>query len=188
MAEASTGPHDRVVRDADLLGDLVGGLEADAVDVLCQAVWVGLDLLDRALAVGLVNPHRPAGADAVGVQEDHDLADDFLLRPGFIDALAALGADASYVLQPGGLLLDDVENLLAELLHELLGVYRANALDHAAAQILLDALLRRRCGAVEHVGAELEAKLFVLDPVLGKNPIWVENAGFLGRFLESYAA
>ena len=51
--------------DADLLSNLVGGLEADAVDVLGQAVWVGLDLLNRALAVGLVDAHRPAGADAV---------------------------------------------------------------------------------------------------------------------------
>ena len=48
--------------------------------------------------------------------------------------------------------------------HELLGVNGADALDHAAAQIFLDALLSRGRGAVEHLGAELEAKLFVLDP------------------------
>ena len=37
--------------------------------------------------------------------------------------------------------LDDVEDLLAELVHQLLGVDRADALDHAAAQVFLDALL-----------------------------------------------
>ena len=172
MVQTGAGTDDRVVRDADLLRDLVGGLEADAVDVLGQAVWVGLDLLDRALAVGLVDAHRPAGADAVAVEEHHDLADDLLLGPGFLDALAALGADAVHVLQPGGLLLDDVENLLAELLHQLLGVYGADALDHAAAQVLLDALPGGGRGAVEHVGAELEAKLPVLDPAaLGGHPL-----------------
>ena len=46
-----------------------------------------LDLLDGVLAVGLVDAHGPAGADAVGVQEHHDVADDLLLRPGFLDAL-----------------------------------------------------------------------------------------------------
>ena len=86
--------------------------------------------------------------------------------------LAALWADAVHVLQAGGLLLDDVENLLAELLHQLLRVNGADALDHAAAQILLDALPGGGRGAVEHVGAELEAKLPVLDPAaLGGHPL-----------------
>src|ERR1035441_482085 len=172
MVQTGTGTDERVDGDGDPLGDLVGGLEADAVDVLGQAVWVELDLLDRALAAGLVDAHRPAGADAVAVEEHHDLADDLLLRPGFLDALAALGADAVYVLQAGGLLLDDVKNLLAELLHQLPGVYGANALDHPAAQILLDALPGGGRGTVEHVGAELEAKLPVLDPAsLGGHPL-----------------
>src|ERR1035438_8659811 len=84
------------------------------------------------------------------------------LRPGFLDALAALGADAVHVFQPSGLLLNDVEDALAELSHQLLGVNGADALDHAAAQVFLDALLSRRRGTVEHVGAELEPELAVL--------------------------
>ena len=42
--------------------------------------------------------------------------------------------------------------------------FGTDTLDHAAAEILLDALLRGRRDAVEHVGAELEAKFSVLDP------------------------
>lgn len=68
------------------------------------------------------------------------------------------------VLQSTGLLLDDVENLLAKLAHQFLGVDRADALDHAAPQILLDAFLGGRRSAGEHDGAELETKLAVLDP------------------------
>ena len=172
MTQARAGPNDGVVRDANLLRDLVGGLEADAVDVLRQAIGVGLDLVDCALAVGLVDAHRPARADAVGVEEHHDFADDFLLGPRFLNAMAALRPDAVHVLQPGGLLLDDVENLLAEFYDQLLGVNGTNALNHAAAQIFLDALLRGRRSAVEHVSAELEAKLLVLDPAsLGGHPL-----------------
>ena len=92
--------------------------------------------------------------------------------------LPALGADAVHLLQSGGFLFDDVEDLLAELVHELLGVDRADALDHAAAQILLDALLGGRRGAGEHLGPELEAELPVLDPpALGGHPF----AGADGR-------
>src|ERR1035441_7428835 len=97
MVQTGAGPEDRVVRDADLLRDLVGGLEADAVDVLGQAIRVHLDLIDRALPIRLANPHRPAGADAVAVEEHHDLADHLLLRPRLLDALAALWADAVHV-------------------------------------------------------------------------------------------
>ena len=58
------------------------------------------------------------------------------------------------------------------LCHQLLGVDGADALDHAAAQVFLDALLGGRRGAVEHVGAELEAELPVLRPSgLRRSPI-----------------
>ena len=93
-----------------------------------------------------------------------------MLRMTFCSAQAslmrgpALRPDAVHVLQPAGLLLDDVENLLAELLHQLLGVNGADALDHAAAQVFLDALPGGGRGAVEHLGPELQAKLPVLDP------------------------
>ena len=88
--------------------------DVEFADVLRQAIRVELDLLDRALSVGLVDAHSPAGADAVGVEKHHDLADNLLLRPGFLDTLAAFWTDAVHVFQPGGLLLDDVEDALAE--------------------------------------------------------------------------
>ena len=47
-------------------------------------------------------------------------------------------------LQALGLLLDDVEHRLAECPHQFLGVDRANALDHARGEVLLDALGGRR--------------------------------------------
>src|ERR1019366_551738 len=99
---------------------------------------VGLDLFDCPLAIGLVDANRPARADAVRVEENHDLADDLLLGPGLLNPRPALWSNAVNILQPGGLLLDDLENLLAELLDQLLGVNGADALDHPAAQVFFD--------------------------------------------------
>ena len=63
-----------------------------------------------------------------------------------------------------GRLLDDVEHLFAEGLDQLLGVDRADALDHAGGEVLLDALGGgRRCRAQE-IGAELHAVRPVVDP------------------------
>src|SRR5688500_1804227 len=75
MAQARTGTNQGIEGDADLLGNLVGGLEADAVDVLGQSVRIGLDLVDCALPVGFVDAHSPARADAVAMEEHHYLTD-----------------------------------------------------------------------------------------------------------------
>ena len=87
-------PDHRGLLDAELHRDRVGGLEADAADVARQPIGVLGHDLDGVGAVGLEDPHRPGGADAVAVQEDHDLPDDLLLGPGVGDALGANRADA----------------------------------------------------------------------------------------------
>src|SRR2546425_12192163 len=102
MVDARPSPVERVSRNPDLLGDLVGGREADAVNVFRQHVWIAPHLLDCLLAVGLEDSYRTAGADAMAVQEQHDLADLLCLLPCLRDPLPALGADAINSLQFGG--------------------------------------------------------------------------------------
>ncbi len=140
MAHPGLRPHQGVARDAQALGDGVGGLEADAVDIEGQAVGVLAHLLDGLVAVGLVDAHGARGADPVGLEKHHDLADDLLLGPGAGDPLLALGADALEFPQPFGVLLDDLEHRLAKGLDQLLREVRPDALDHARAQVLLDAV------------------------------------------------
>ena len=82
----------------------------------------------------------------------------------FDDALGALGPDAGHLAQALGALLDDVEHRLAERLDQLAGVDRADALDHAGAEILLDALERGRRGGAQEGGLELQAVGAVVDP------------------------
>ena len=164
IGDPGADPDHRRLLDAELHGDRVGGLEADAADVARQPIGVLGHDLDGVGAVGLEDAHRPRGADAVAVQEDHDLAHDLLLGPGVGDALGAHRADAGHLAQPVGLGLDDVEHLLAERLDHLLGVDRADAADHAGAEILLDALDGGRRRGAHEARLELLAVGAVVDP------------------------
>src|SRR5438132_2973424 len=93
------------IADAELGCDLIGGAEADAADVAGQAIGVLRDELDGLGAVSLVDAHRARGADAVAVQEQHDLADDLLLGPTANNALRPLRADPGHLPQTASLLL-----------------------------------------------------------------------------------
>ena len=77
---------------------------------------------------------------------------------------ARFGPMPSTSLQPRRRLLDDVEHLFAEGLDQLLGVDRADALDHAGGKVLLDALGGGRRRRAQEVGAELHAVRPVVDP------------------------
>jgi hypothetical protein len=79
----------------------------------------------------------------MAVQDQPDRADHLRLGPALLDALGALGADAGDLAQALRALLDGVEHRLAEGLDQLPGVDRADALDHARGEVLLDAL---ECG------------------------------------------
>jgi len=113
VADASADPDHRGWFDAKPHGDGVGGLEADAADVAGQAIRVLRHHLHGVDAIGLENPHRARSADAVAVQEHHDLADDLLVGPGADDALGAHRADARNLPQALGRAFDHVEHRLS---------------------------------------------------------------------------
>ena len=150
--------------DAELACDQVCGAEADAAYIAGQAVGVVGDDLHGLGAVGLVDAHRPAGAHAVGMQEQHDLADHLLLGPAGDDACGALGPDAGHLAQPGRLLLDQLEHRRPERPHQLGGVDRADAADHAGAEVLLDAFQGGGRACPEERGLELQAVGAVVEP------------------------
>ena len=129
---------------AELHRDGVGGHETDAADVAREAVRVLRHHLHGIGAVGPEYPHRPRRADAVAVQEHHNLADHLLLGPGIGDPLRPHLPDAGHLAQAFRLGLDDVEHLLAERPDQLAGVDRADAPDHPGPEVFLDALDRRR--------------------------------------------
>jgi hypothetical protein len=120
--------------------------------------------LDGIGTIGLVDTHRPRRADAVAVQEQHDLADHLLLGPAGDDPLRPLRADPSYLAQARRLLLDHVEHGLTEGAHQLLGVNRADAANHAGPEIFFDALGRRGRHRLEERSPELNTVSAVVDP------------------------
>src|SRR5262249_9378288 len=75
----------------------------------------------------------------VGGQEDHDLADDLLLSPGFDHPLFTFGTNAIKVGQPFGSLLNDVKDLCPKGLDQLFGKVWPDAFDHPGTEILLNA-------------------------------------------------
>ena len=85
--------HGRLL-DPEFLGDQIGRPEPDASDVPRQSIWVLAHHLHGIGAVGLEDAHRSGGADAVAVQEHHDLADDLLVGPGRGDLGRAHRSDA----------------------------------------------------------------------------------------------
>src|ERR1700739_2560869 len=107
---------------------------------------------------------RPRRADAVAVQEQHDLADRLLLGPAGDDPLRPLRADPGYLAQARRLLLDHVEHGLTGGAHQLLGVNRADAANHAGPEIFFDALGRRGRHRLEERSPELNTVSAVVDP------------------------
>ncbi len=75
----------------------------------------------------------------MALQEEHHLFDLLLLGPGPRDDLDALAAHAQHLVQALRLLLDDAQRVQPELAHDALGRDRTDALDQAAAQVLLQA-------------------------------------------------
>lgn len=163
VLEARLDALGAVVRDADGLGDLVRGEEADAPDVGGQAVGLVLDDRDRRVAVLLVDAHRDRRRHLDGLEEKHDLLDRLLLLPGVGDLLGALGAEAGDLDEALRLLLDDLERVQPEVPGDAVGEDRADALDQAGAEVAADALdgggqdgrvvLHRELLAVLRVGA-----------------------------------
>ena len=142
--DAGAHPDHGGLLDAELHGNGVGGLEADAADVARQPVWVLRHHLHCVGTIGLVNSHRPRCADAMLMQEHHDLAHDLLLGPGVRDAPGPHWTNARHLTQALGLRFDRLEHFLPENPNQLLGVDRADAADHAGAEIFLDAVDRCR--------------------------------------------
>ena len=149
VADARADPDHGRLRDAELHRDGVGGHETDAADVAREAVRVLRHDLDRIGAVGPEYPHRPRRADAVAVQEHHDLADHLLLGPGIGDPLRPHLPDAGHLAQPPlGL---DPEHLLAERPDQLAGIDRADRIMPEPRYFSMPST-DRRC--VEHLLAE----------------------------------
>ena len=172
MLQPAARAQNRVVTESQFFPHRIGRLETDPGDIARQQIRIGPNARDRLFAVEFVDAQRAARADAVAVQENHDVAHHPLFGPRRFDLLAPPLPDPRHLLQAGRRIFDDVENFLAEFGHHLFGVNRTDSADQTAAQILFDALLRRRRLTTDVRGPQLHAVLAVLFPApLGRDPL-----------------
>src|SRR5581483_11467769 len=146
IAKGGASAQRRSAVNAEPASQLVGGLETKAPYIGSQAIGIAFDQLDGLLAVCFVDAHRPAGADAVRLQKDHDVAHRLLFLPAFSNALDAARPNALDLLQKRRAFVDDLQRAFAEDSDDLLGEVRPDALNQTRTKIFLDALdgMRRR--------------------------------------------
>ncbi|OPY06773.1 MAG: hypothetical protein A4E68_02212 [Syntrophaceae bacterium PtaB.Bin095] len=131
------GPQVRILGKTELPGNLVGRDEADAVDIRGKAVGVLLDNLNGLLAVLLEDLGGIAGADTMGLEEDHDGPDLLLLLPCLSDHADALLANPLDIDKAVNLVLNDIQGLLPKHFNDPFRHDRTNALDQPGAEVLL---------------------------------------------------
>ena len=95
-------PVRAVAVDSQLRRQFIGRLEADSPDVVGQLIRILLDLGDGFVAVGAVDADGPPRRNPMLGQEEHDLADLFLLLPALADSLESLLPDSFDVQQEVG--------------------------------------------------------------------------------------
>jgi hypothetical protein len=83
VAHPSLGAAERIPRDPESLRQRVSGLVADAVNIQGQLIGIRLHATDRLIPITLIDADGRGCADAMGVEEDLNRTDDFLLGPGF---------------------------------------------------------------------------------------------------------
>ena len=151
-------PFERGRVQAELEGELVGGLEPDAPDVEAELVGVRLEDRERPVAVLPVDLRGQAGRDAVLLEEHDQVADVLVLGPGPADLLELDGADALDLAEPLRVPGQDVDRAGAEGRDDAAGQHRTDALDQPRGEELLDALGRGRQGHGEVVDLELPSE------------------------------
>jgi len=150
--------------DPERLRDAIGRHEADAADIARQSIRVLAHDGDRLRPVPFVDSSGVRRAHAVGLQEDHDVADAALLAPCRLNGGDAHAAEPGNFMQPAGFLLDDAQRVELEARHELARHDRPDAAYQPGSQELLDADERRGRDRQEGLDAELASVAAIFHP------------------------
>ena len=137
---------------ADAEGDLVCRKEADAVKILGQTVGVLIDVFNGIVPVFLVNPHGEKGADAVGLQEHHHIADGPVFNPGLADHRQFLLGNPGDLSEVFDFIFKHVKGIITEVFDDFLGRLWPHPLDEPGSEVFL-----QRCGCGGFLFNRLEA-------------------------------
>ena len=149
-------------------GQGICGTETDAVHFFCQAIGVVADPGHRRIAVKGLDPGGIIPADAVALQEKDQFPIVFQLSIRSHDGFCLFLPDAVDFPQPFRRLLQDLQGLFPELVHDPLGHGRTHALQDAAAQHLHQAFCALRLDSFPALGLELPPKPGMVPPLSHK--------------------
>ena len=154
----------RVVREAQVDRDAIGGLEPDALDLPGDAVGLRQQHLLRLSAVPGDQLDALRGRDPVGLQEDVDFAQGALAVPRALDRGGALGSDARHAPKPRRFVAEHAEGVGAERVDDLVRIDPPDARHQPAAEIAADAVDRGGQLGGERLDPKLVAMLAVMHP------------------------
>ena len=164
IEDAAPAPSRVLFLIAHLCGDAVGGLEADAPDIVGKAVGIFFHLVDTLLAVFPVDFRRIGRAYAIALQKEHDVLDVLLLLPALPDLRHTLTPDIGDFVEPFDVGFDDVDRFRSEPLDDSPGEPGADAFDQSAAEVFFDPVHRGGHRLLPRCGDELAAVAFVHLP------------------------
>ena len=165
VKDPAPAPAGIVLPVAHLAGDAVGGLEADAPDVVGEAVRILPNLVDTLRAVLSVDLGGIGRAYAVALEKQHHVLDLLLPLPALADLLHALAADLRHLVEPFDVGFDHFDRRRTESLDDRTGKTGADAFHQSAAEVFLDAVNRGRYRLLPRCGNELAAVTFVHFPL-----------------------
>ena len=137
--DGGSRPVGAIAVDSQRRRQFVGGLEADSPNVVRQLIRIRFDLGDGFVPVGAVDADGSPRRDAMLGQEEHELADFFLLLPALADSLEPLRPDPFDMQQEVGGLLEDLQRSLVIDGDDLGRQFRADTADRPRGKILFDA-------------------------------------------------
>ena len=178
MKDSCLRPGRGVFFKPHLLCDPVCREKSDSMDVGCEPIGVLRHNPESVFAVMAKDFCGVHGAYIMGLEENHQGTNFFLLPPGPFDRFNPLGPKAFHLAEVLYAMFDDVERLLTEAVHDPFSSNRPDPLDQARAQVLPDSLHSCREHSLKRKNLELSPELGVIDPM----PLHFQHlAGSRGR-------
>jgi len=101
----------------------------------------------------------------MALQKHHDFAHDFLVRPGFQNALVAFSSNAVHFQQALGMIFNDIKDLGAERIDQPFGKTGSNAGHQSRPEVAPHALHTGGFAETQLVRFQLPSKFWVLNPL-----------------------
>ena len=125
---------------AELLGNAVGGFEADSPNLVGKTIGITLHHLHAVLPIFPINLCGIGNAHAMSLQEEHDVLDVLLLRPALLDLFHAFLTDSFHLIEALDVVFNHVDGFSAELGDNETRETRSDAFDQTAAEIFFYAV------------------------------------------------